>query len=119
MRKAIRCRLGLLILLLILGSSLFVASAQNQVWVRVLPAVGSYQLGDEIPVEVLIEDVTNLYGAEVRLAFDAARLAVIDANPSQPGVQVQPRSDLLSPDLVIRNEADPALMDTGKTQYKC
>lgn len=106
MHKAIRCRLGLVILLLILGPSLFVASAQGQVWVRVLPAAGNYQLGNEIPVEVWIEDVTNLYGAEVRLAFDAARVAVIDANPSLPGVQVQPRSDLLSPDLIIRNEAN-------------
>lgn len=82
------------------------ARAADSVWVRVLPASGSYAVGDEIQVEVWIEDVVDLYGADVRLSFDAAHLQVLDANPVQAGVQILPRDDLLSPDFVLLNQAD-------------
>lgn len=70
------------------------------------PPTGSYQVGETIAVEVWVEDVVNLYGADIRLAFDATRLQVLDADPNLPGIQVQPRSDILSPDFIIRREAD-------------
>lgn len=41
-----------------------------------------------IPVDILIEDVAGLYGADVRLAFDPNLLAVQDANPNQAGIQI-------------------------------
>ena len=81
-------------------------SAEDKAVVRVLPAEGSYRAGQEIAVEVWVEDVANLYGANVHLVFDTTRLRVLDANPSLPGVQVMPRDDLLSSDLVIHREAD-------------
>ena len=99
-------RFGLLAFSLLLAVPLLAAGAATDTWVRVLPPGGAYFEGDPIAVEVWIEDVVALYGADVRLAFDANRLAVLDANPSLPGVQVVPHDDLLSPDLVIRNEAD-------------
>ncbi len=100
------CRSGLVVLSLLLVAPLLVAGAATDTWVRVLPSSGTYSEGEQIAVEVWIEDVVALYGADVRLAFDAGRLAVLDADPSLPGVQVVPGYDLLSPDLVIRNEAD-------------
>ena len=105
-RTRFMCRSGLLVLSLLLCAPLLAAGAATDTWVRVLPASGTYFEGDQIAVEVWIEDVVALYGADVRLAFDAGRLAVLDANPSLPGVQVVPSDDLLSSDLVIRNEAD-------------
>lgn len=76
--------------------------------VRIKPADGSYRVGDQIAVEVWVEDVSNLYGADVQLHFDPTRLAVIDANASLPGVQVTPLADLLTPDFIVRREADNA-----------
>jgi len=105
MRKTIS-RLGLLVALLALGMELLGASAAGETRVRVRPGAGSYQAGQQIAVEVFVEDVADLYGADVQLAFDATRLVVLDANPSKPGVQVQPRDDLLSPDLVLSADAD-------------
>ena len=81
-------------------------AADDKAVVRVLPAEGSYGVGAEIAVEVYAENVANLYGANVQLVFDTTRLSVLDADPSLPGVQVMPRYDLLSPDLVIHREAD-------------
>jgi len=74
--------------------------------VRVLPATGGFAVGELIQVEVRIVNVENLYGADVQLAFDPAVLKVIDADPNLPGVQVSPSDELLSPDWVIKNEAD-------------
>lgn len=74
--------------------------------VKVLPTRGSFGEGAQIQVEIRIVDVQDLYGADVRLAFDPALLQVIDADPNTPGTQITPRSDLLSPDFVIKNEAD-------------
>jgi len=107
-------RSGLLVLSLLLPAPLLVAGAAVDTWVRVLPPGGAYPQEDQIAVEVWIENVVALYGADVRLGFDADRLAVVDANPSLPGVQVFPGNDLLSPDLVIRNEADN---DAGTVWY--
>ena len=72
----------------------------------VYPASGSYEVGEIIAVEVWVEDVINLYGVDIRLTFNPNLLQVQDAAPNLPGVQVQPRPDILSPDFVIRREAD-------------
>jgi hypothetical protein len=79
---------------------------EDNTWVVVYPTTGSYEVGDTIAVEVWVEDVTNFYGADIRLAFNPNLLQVQDADPNMPGVQVQPRPDILSPDFVIRREAD-------------
>jgi hypothetical protein len=100
------CRAGLLALSLLLAGSMLAADATVDTWVRILPSGGTFQEGDQIAVEVRIEDVVGLYGADVHLTFDVDHLTVLDANPSLPGVQVTSSDALLSPDLVIRNEAD-------------
>ena len=64
------------------------------------------QLNEEIEVEVWVSDVTDLYGLDVQLVFDPTRFEIIDADPFMAGVQVIPRNDLLSSDLVIKKEAD-------------
>jgi hypothetical protein len=89
----------ILVLLVVLSMSLpnVLASTGNETVVRVVPERGSYQVGQGTTIEVWIEDVADLYCADVRLTFDASRFAVLE---------VTPRSDLLSPDLVIKQEID-------------
>jgi hypothetical protein len=41
-------------------------------------------------VTVLIADVVDLYGAEIQLHYDPARLKVRDENPRLPGIQIAP-----------------------------
>ncbi len=61
---------------------------------------------EEIEVEIRIDDVADLYGADVRLSFDPAIVEVIDQDGGEPGIQLE-HGDLLAPPLsVARNEAD-------------
>jgi hypothetical protein len=62
-----------------------------------------------LTVEVMAENVTDLYGAEFRLKYDPAVLAVQDDQPDQEGIQVA-AGTLLPADqgFVVANQADPA-----------
>lgn len=104
----------LLVLLLVSLLGVYARALSDDPVVAVYPADGSYEVGALIDVEVWVEDVANLYGVDIRLAFDPTRLQVLDANPDLPGVQVQPRDDILSPDFIIRREADN---DAGTVWY--
>jgi hypothetical protein len=64
-------------------------------------------MGDTASTELRVEDVTNLYGVEMQLTFDPTLVEVVDANPSKPGIQIQP-GDFLSPDWLLDNTADNA-----------
>ena len=44
---------------------------------------------ETIPVEVRVNDVTDLYAVDVKVAFDPSVLEVVDADPAKPGIQVQ------------------------------
>jgi hypothetical protein len=104
----------LLVFLLVSLLGVYARPLSDDPVVAVYPADGSYAVGTLIDVEVWVEDVVNLYGVDIRLAFDPTRLQVLDANPDLPGVQVQPRDDILSPDFIIRREADN---DAGTVWY--
>jgi len=92
--------------LAVLSSPGLARGADGDVVVRVMPFEGSYRQGEEITVEVWVENVAQLYGADISLRFDPTRFSVLDADPIRPGVQITPSSSLLSPDMVIRREAD-------------
>jgi LysM repeat protein len=55
-----------------------------------VPSSSTIAVGETVTLDVQIQSVTNLYGAEVRLSFDPMRLQVQDAMAYQTGVQVQP-----------------------------
>lgn len=97
------CLLALALLPLV---GVYAGSPKNVAQLVVQPPTGSYQVGETIDVEVWVEDVVDLYGVDIRLAFDPTRLQVLDANPAIPGVQVTPRADLISPDFIIKREAN-------------
>jgi hypothetical protein len=57
--------------------------------VRVLPAGPVLvPVGRSVKVTVQLEDLIDLYGADVELTFDPDILEVIDADPATPGVQI-------------------------------
>ena len=57
--------------------------------VRIDPPQASVYASNTVTVDIRIEDVTDLYGAEVHLSFDPARIEVVDADPARPGTQIQ------------------------------
>jgi hypothetical protein len=76
------------------------ASADDAAVVSVDPAGGVYQVGETLAATVVIENVVDLYGVDVRVAFDPARLEVVE--PS-----VTPGTALLSPPwLILYNQVD-------------
>jgi hypothetical protein len=63
--------------------------------------------GAETTIVVLLENAANVYGIDIRAAYDPALVEVVDADPSRDGVQVQP-GNLPQPDFVARQSVDPA-----------
>ena len=63
-------------------------AAQSGTMVRVIPPTQMSSPGATVGVDVRIDDVADLYGAEIHLQFDPTLLAVQDANATQPGTQV-------------------------------
>ena len=76
------------------------------VHVVVKPSNGSFFVHRHYTIEVWVEDVVDLYGADVRLSYDPKVFEVIDSNPALTGVQVQPRDEFLAPDFLVKNIAD-------------
>lgn len=81
---------------------------------RCEPLFVAGSVGSTVNVDLYIAHVANLYGADIKYTFDPSIVQVVDADPFIPGVQIQPLGGFLSPDLVIRRDADNA---TGTIQY--
>jgi LysM repeat protein len=81
--------------------------------VRVAPAPQQIEGGQTTTADIVIEDVAELWGAEIELRFNPALLQVQDADPGAEGVQIQPGS-FPSPDFVAENRVDNA---TGIVNY--
>lgn len=60
-----------------------------------------------VQVQVWINDVSNLYAADVQLSFDPSVLEVVDFDPGTPGViELEPGGFLVPPLWTARNTAD-------------
>ncbi len=81
------------------------ARAQGSTRIYLEPAQALVGEGHTAAVEVLVENVQELYGLDIRLSFDPSVVEVVDADPAESGIQVRP-GDLLSVDFVIKNSAD-------------
>ena len=75
--------------------------------VKIVPATSTIQVGETVVVSVTVENVSNLFGAEFHLSFDASILEVVDADSGTGGVQIS-MGDFLAPDFVAQNLADNA-----------
>lgn len=87
---------------------------QTGTFVRCEPTVAAAHPGQQIVMNLYVEDVTGLYGVEMDLSFDPAIAQVVDADPGTPGVQIQPLYDFLVPDFVVRRSANNT---TGVIEY--
>lgn len=87
----------------------------NGTLVLVNPPSQSVNVNATTTVEIKVDTVTNLYGLDVRLTFDAAKLEAQDANTSLSGVQIE-QGNFLNPlqGFMAQNVADNT---TGQVQY--
>ncbi len=103
----------LLVVVLALGGNPVAASPSATI-VRCDPATVVGPMGGAVNVDIYVENVVELYGADVRLSFDTTALQVVDADPAASGVQIQLLDTFLSPDFVVRKVADN---DAGTIWY--
>jgi hypothetical protein len=69
------------------------------------PAVGQVRVGETLTVQLQISSVSGLFGLNVRIQFDARLLEVVDADPTQRGVQCQ-TGNFPYPDFIGRHEVN-------------
>lgn len=78
---------------------------QDGAVLRLQPAVQQLNVGQITTVELLIENVTNLFGVEIQLQFAPSVLQVQDADPNSENVQIT-IGNFLAPDLLVTNEVN-------------
>jgi hypothetical protein len=78
---------------------------QPQAVLRVSPLSSRVLVGRTTTVSLVVEQVSGLYGAQVRLRFDPAIVEVVDADPVQAGVQAE-QGTFPQPDFVVLNAVD-------------
>lgn len=83
-----------------------VSRAQDETLVRCDPAVAAGIVGQPLDVDIYIENVVDLYAADVRLSFDTAIAQIVDADPVASDIQILILDDFLSPDFVLRKNGD-------------
>ncbi|MBP6786060.1 MAG: hypothetical protein KA170_00625 [Candidatus Promineofilum sp.] len=69
------------------------------------PAALELTPGQVQTVEIVLENAQQVYGIDVRVSFDPARVEIIDADPAKQGTQLVPGA-FPSPDFVALNTAD-------------
>jgi len=107
-RSNVKFLRNITLLLAVLMAGLVTTSALAQEVARVYVQPVEAPAG-QLAVDVIAENVTDMYGAEVRLKYDPTKLAVADVNANQEGIQIAPGS-LLSPDsgFIVANDVNEA-----------
>ena len=77
--------------------------------VRCGSAVYTGPITADINVTIYVENVTDMFGAEVKLSFNVAGMQVVDADSGTAGVQITPLGGFLKTDFVIKKVADNTL----------
>lgn len=123
-RSLFLCGLAALIVVALFQDPATAAAPAQEAIVRPDPLVSAAPVGGLVVVNIYVQDVQNLYGADIRLSFDPAVLEVQDANPGVSGVQIQPLNTFLKPDYVARSKAcnvavpaDPECQVAGVLRY--
>lgn len=83
----------------------YLASAQESATLRCRVEKTTVAVGEETTFFLDIENVSNLYGYELNLTYDAALVHFVDADAGEAGVNLQ-IGGFLSPDFIVFNEAD-------------
>lgn len=74
--------------------------------VRCDPAAAAGPLDQYLDVDIYVENVVDLYAADVRLSFDTTMAQVVDIDHNASGVQILLLDEFISPDFVVRKNAD-------------
>jgi LysM repeat protein len=106
-------RIGLALLLTTLFSTPIGHGLAQGPTVVIDPPGREVAVGATTTVDIRIENVSDLFGAEVHLTFDPALLEGVDADAGTAGVQIQPGA-FLSPDFTAQNAVDQA---AGKIDF--
>lgn len=61
---------------------------------------------ETIALDIYINNAVNIYGVDAQLTFDPNVIEVVDADPSQAGIQIQIKSSFMSIDYVVKNVVD-------------
>jgi hypothetical protein len=117
--KLSRSILALIILAAVFYNPLQIVNASNSqvnnsTLVSIHASNGPFKVGDITTIEVWVENVIGLYGADIQLHFSPIGFQVIDSNPNSDGVQVQMRNDLIKPGFILHREANN---QTGTVWY--
>ena len=67
-------------------------------YAHLVPSDGEVAAGQIITVDLHVDSVANLYGAQFTLGFSPDIAAVVDADAGKPGIQIQP-GDCLATDI--------------------
>ncbi len=97
--------IALIVLLAAVGTRLQALPAQDAV-VRCDPEVVTMEIGETASFTIYVENVVDLYAADVQMSFDPAIAQVVDADPVKGGTQIEILDELLFPDFVVRDRAD-------------
>ena len=103
--KLPRCLIRLALLLATLLSTPIGHVLAQDTTVTIDPPSSEVAVGATTTVDVRINNVSGLYGAEMHLTFDPLVLEVVDADEGTAGVQIQP-GPFLSPDFTAQNTVD-------------
>jgi hypothetical protein len=106
-QTCLRAAVLLALLALLSPAAIAPIAAQNVAAVRPEPAALELDAGETATVEIRLENAGDVYGIDVRGAFDPAILEIVDAGPSTEGVQMRPGA-FPQPDFVALNAADNA-----------
>ena len=79
------------------------ATAQSGPIVRCEPTPKEAAVGEEFTLDIYVENVAELYAADVHLRFNNSLLQAVDASPGEEGVQVMPLGVFLASDYVVQN----------------
>jgi len=67
------------------------------------------QVGQQFFVDLYIQNVTNLYGVQLRIDFDPTIVQAVDQDLIFPGVQILPLFGFLVPGFIVERDADNTL----------
>lgn len=98
----------------LLGLALFgllaALAAQTSARVYIQPQSLALALGDRALSTVQVDDVANMFGFELHLAFDPSRVQIVDGNPDASGIQLQPGDMFTVGDgFLVANQVDNEL----------
>ena len=98
--------IGMVLLLAMFSTPASYGLAQGTM-VAIDPSSRTVAVDATTTMDIRIENVTGMIGAEVHLTFNSTALQVVDADPNMAGVQIQ-SGTFLKPDFIAQNAVDEA-----------